>query len=246
MAVQGVTKDYLRIEYDKKDVLYVPVTQLDLLSRYTAPGDSENVKLSRLGGAEWTKTRKKVRAATEQMAKELIELYARRKRAHGHAFPPDDTWQGDFEQRFAYDERRTSFPARRRSNMIWSSLADGPPAVRRCRLRQDRGRAACRDEVHSRGQAGGDPRTDDRTRAAALSDRDAAFSGSPDHDRAAHALQDRLGADCAAQKAGGGLVDLVIGTHKLFNKKIKFKDLGLLVVDEEQRFASGTRKRSRK
>ena len=121
MAVQGVTKDYLRIEYDKKDVLYVPVTQLDLLSRYTAPGDSENVKLSRLGGAEWTKTRKKVRAATEQMAKELIELYARRKRAHGHAFPPDDTWQGDFEQRFAYDERRTSFPARRRSNMIWSS-----------------------------------------------------------------------------------------------------------------------------
>lgn len=68
-------------------MLYVPVTQLDLLSRYTAPGDSENVKLSRLGGAEWTKTRKKVRAATEQMAKELIELYARRKRAHGSCLP---------------------------------------------------------------------------------------------------------------------------------------------------------------
>ena len=76
MAVQGVTKDYLRIEYDKKDVLYVPVTQLDLLSRYTAPGDSDNVKLSRLGGSDWAKTRKKVKAATEQMAKELIELYA--------------------------------------------------------------------------------------------------------------------------------------------------------------------------
>ena len=74
MAVQGVTKDYLRIEYDKKDVLYVPVTQLDLLSRYTAPGDSDNVKLSRLGGNDWAKTRKKVKAATELMAKELIEL----------------------------------------------------------------------------------------------------------------------------------------------------------------------------
>lgn len=96
MAVQGVTKDYLRIEYDKKDVLYVPVTQLDLLSRYTAPGDSDNVKLSRLGGSDWAKTRKKVKAATEQMAKELIELYARRKQAHGYAFPADDTWQGDF------------------------------------------------------------------------------------------------------------------------------------------------------
>ena len=104
MAVQGVTKDYLRIEYDKKDVLYVPVTQLDLLSRYTAPGDSDNVKLSRLGGSDWAKTRKKVKAATEQMAKELIELYARRKQAHGYAFPADDTWQGDFEQRFAYEE----------------------------------------------------------------------------------------------------------------------------------------------
>ena len=68
MAVQGVTKDYLRIEYDKKDVLYVPVTQLDLLSRYTAPGDSDNVKLSRLGGNDWAKTRKKVKAATELMA----------------------------------------------------------------------------------------------------------------------------------------------------------------------------------
>ena len=90
MAVQGVTKDYLRIEYDKKDVLYVPVTQLDLLSRYTAPGDSDNVKLSRLGGSDWAKTRKKVKAATEQMAKELIELYARRKQAHGYAFPADD------------------------------------------------------------------------------------------------------------------------------------------------------------
>ncbi len=68
-------------------MLYVPVTQLDLLSRYTAPGDSENVKLSRLGGAEWTKTRKKVRAATEQMAKELIELYARRKKGARSCLP---------------------------------------------------------------------------------------------------------------------------------------------------------------
>ena len=104
MAVQGVTKDYLRIEYDKKDVLYVPVTQLDLLSRYTAPGDRDNIKLSRLGGSEWAKTRKRVRAATEAMAKELIELYARRKQAKGYAFPADDTWQSDFEQRFAYEE----------------------------------------------------------------------------------------------------------------------------------------------
>ena len=68
-----------------------PVTQLDLLSRYTAPGDSDNVKLTRLGGSDWAKTRKKVKAATEQMAKELIELYARRKQAHGSRLPRPTT-----------------------------------------------------------------------------------------------------------------------------------------------------------
>ncbi len=80
MAVQGVTKDYLRIEYDKKDVLYVPVTQLDLLSRYTAPGDSDNVKLSRLGGTEWAKTTYRAKAAARSWRRELIQLYARGKR----------------------------------------------------------------------------------------------------------------------------------------------------------------------
>ena len=140
---RGVTKDYLRIEYDKKDVLYVPVTQLDLLSRYTAPGDSDNVKLSRLGGTDWAKTRKKVKAATEQMAKELIELYARRKQAHGYAFPDDDTWQGDFEQRFAYEETpRPADLCRGNQARYGGAVADGPPALRRCRLWQDRGRTA--------------------------------------------------------------------------------------------------------
>ena len=96
MEVQGVTKDYLRIEYDKKDVLYVPVTQLDLLSRYTAPGDADKVKLSRLGGGEWNKTRRRVRAATEAMAKELIELYARRKQGQGHGLPAGRYLAGRF------------------------------------------------------------------------------------------------------------------------------------------------------
>ena len=141
MAIQGVTKDYLRIEYDKKDVLYVPVTQLDLLSRYTAPGDSDNVKLSRLGGNDWAKTRKKVKAATELMAKELIELYARRKQAHGYAFPADDTWQGDFDLRGGHQAR------------YGGAVADGPPALRRCRRRQNRGRAAGGVQVRDGRQA---------------------------------------------------------------------------------------------
>ena len=104
LEVQGATKDYLKVQYSGSDVLYVPVTQLDLLSRYTAPGDEEKVKLAKLGGAEWQRTRAKVKKATEEMAQELIELYARRRQATGYAFPPDGDWQRDFETRFDYDE----------------------------------------------------------------------------------------------------------------------------------------------
>ena len=78
LELQGATKDYLKIQYAGADVLYVPVTQLDLLSRYTAPGDEEKVRLAKLGGTEWQKTRARVKKATEEMAQELIELYARR------------------------------------------------------------------------------------------------------------------------------------------------------------------------
>ena len=104
LEVQGAIKDYLKIQYSGSDVLYVPVTQLDLLSRYTAPGDEEKVKLAKLGGTEWQRTRAKVKKATEEMAQELIELYARRRQAPGYAFPPDGDWQSDFEARFEYDE----------------------------------------------------------------------------------------------------------------------------------------------
>ena len=104
LEVQGAIKDYLKIQYSGSDVLYVPVTQLDLLSRYTAPGDEEKVKLAKLGGTEWQRTRAKVKKATEEMAQELIELYARRRQATGYAFPPDGDWQSDFEARFEYDE----------------------------------------------------------------------------------------------------------------------------------------------
>ena len=89
LEVQGATKDYLKIQYSGSDVLYVPVTQLDLLSRYTPPGDEDKVRLAKLGGAEWQRTRARVKKATEEMAQELIELYARRKQARGFAFPPD-------------------------------------------------------------------------------------------------------------------------------------------------------------
>ena len=237
MAVQGVTKDYLRIEYDKKDVLYVPVTQLDLLSRYTAPNDSDNVKLSRLGGSDWAKTRKKVKAATEQMAKELIELYARRKQAKGHAFPPDDTWQGDFEQRFAYDETPDQLTCAAdikhdmeepwpMDRLLCGDVGYGKTevafrAIMKCVLDGKQAAILVPTTVLAR-----------QHYLTALR----RFAKYPVNIDVVSRFRTPAQMKETLRRVEEGRVDILIGTHRLFNKDVRFKDLGLLVVDEEQRF----------
>lgn len=121
LEVQGAIKDYLKIQYSGSDVLYVPVTQLDLLSRYTAPGDEEKVKLAKLGGTEWQRTRAKVKKATEEMAQELIELYARRRQAP--AMPSRRTATGKAILRPASSTMRptTSSTPPPRSKRTWSA-----------------------------------------------------------------------------------------------------------------------------
>ena len=237
MEVQGVTKDYLRIEYDKKDVLYVPVTQLDLLSRYTAPGDSDKVKLSRLGGAEWAKTRKRVRAATEQMAQELIELYARRKQARGYAFPPDDTWQADFEQRFAYEETPDQLTATAdikhdmEQNWPMDRLLCGDVGVGKTEVAL---RAAFKCVMGGKQCAILAPTT-----ILAWQHFNTAISrmeafpiriGLLSRYRSAKEQKETL------RGLKAGTVDIVVGTHRLLSNDVKFKDLGLVIIDEEQRF----------
>ena len=237
MEVQGVTKDYLRIEYDKKDVLYVPVTQLDLLSRYTAPGDSDNVKLSRLGGGEWAKTRKRVKAATEAMAKELIELYARRKQAKGYAFPPDDTWQNDFEQRFAYEETadqlNSAADIKHDMEQVWpmDRLLCGDVGVGKTEVAL---RAAFKCVMGGKQCAILAPTTILAWQHfnTALS-RMEAFPiriGLLSRYRTAKEQKETL------RGLKDGTVDIVVGTHRLLSDDVKFKDLGLVIIDEEQRF----------
>lgn len=237
MEVQGVIKDYLRIEYAKGDALYVPVTQLDLLSRYTAPGDAENVKLSRLGGAEWAKTRKKVRAATELMAKELIELYARRKQAHGYAFPPDDTWQGDFEQRFAYDETPDQLTSaaeiKHDMEQPWpmDRLLCGDVGVGKTEVAL---RAAFKCVMGGKQCAILAPTTilawQHFNTAMARMEAFPIRIGLLSRYRSAREQKETL------RGLKDGTVDIVVGTHRLLSDDVKFRDLGLLIIDEEQRF----------
>ena len=104
LEMQGVTKDYLKVRYAKGDILYVPVTQLDMVSKYIGPKEEVKVRLNRLGGQDWQKAKARVRSAVKDIAKELIKLYAERMKLKGHAFPPDTGWQRDFESRFEYEE----------------------------------------------------------------------------------------------------------------------------------------------
>lgn len=235
--LQGVVKDYLKINYDKGGVLYVPVTQLDLVSRYTAPGDSEKVKLSKLGGDAWTKTKSRVRAATQEMAKELIALYAKREQAKGYAFPQDNDWQRDFETRFEYDEtddQLTSAAEIKRDmerphpmdRLLCGDVGVGKTEVAlRAAFKCVMGGRQCAILVPTTILAWQHYNTL-VTRMEAFPVKIGLMS------RFRTAAQQRE----TARGLAAGMVDIVVGTHRLLQKDVKFDALGLVIVDEEQRF----------
>ena len=237
LEVQGAIKDYLKIQYSGSDVLYVPVTQLDLLSRYTAPGDEEKVKLAKLGGAEWQRTRAKVKKATEEMAQELIELYARRREAKGYAFPADGDWQQDFEARFAYDETDDQLAAtaeiKKDMEKAWpmDRLLCGDVGVGKTEVAL---RAAFKCIMGGKQCAILAPTTllawqhynTILSRMEAFPVRVELLS------RFRTAKQQKE----ALRSLQAGSADIVVGTHRLLSKDVRFHDLGLVIIDEEQRF----------
>lgn len=237
LDVQGVVKDYLKINYDKGDTLYLPVTQLDLLSRYTAPGDSDKVKLARLGGTEWTKTRRKAKTAAAEMAQELIALYARRQQAKGFAFPDDNDWQRDFETRFEYDETgdQLTSAAEIKKDMEnpWpmDRLLCGDVGVGKTEVAL---RAAFKCIMGGKQCAILAPTT-----ILAWQHYNNILSRMEAFPIKAGLLSRfRTPKQQKATLTGlrAGTVDVVVGTHRLLSDDVKFHDLGLVVIDEEQRF----------
>ena len=215
----------------------MPVTQLDLLSRYTAPGDEEKVKLAKLGGAEWQRTRAKVKKATEEMAQELIELYARRRQATGYAFPPDGDWQRDFETRFDYDETDDQLNA---TAEIKQDMEKGWPMDRL--LCGDVGvgktevalRAAFKCVMGGKQCAILAPTT-----LLAWQHYNTILSRMEAFPVKVEMMSRFRTAKQQKETLRGlqsGSVDIVVGTHRLLSKDVKFHDLGLVIIDEEQRF----------
>lgn len=238
LEANGTVKDYIKIKYDKGDILFVPVTQLDQVSKYIGPhSDDRPVKLNRLGGKEWQRTRARVRAAVKDMARELIALYAKRKAIAGYAFSPDIDMQNDFERRFEFQET---------------------PDQLRCidEIKADMERSYPMDRLLCGDVGFG--KTEVALRAAFKCIADGKqcvvlvpttilalqhyqtikkrFEGFPVEARMlSRFCSSKEIADTVKQLRRGN-VDIVVGTHRLLSKDIAFKDLGLIVVDEEQRF----------
>ncbi len=240
---QGITKDYIKIKYAGQDVLYVPVTQLDLVSRYIG-ADAEGIKLNKLGSAEWQKTRTRVKKAVKDMAKQLTALYAKRMSAKGYAFSADTDLQNNFERRFPYEETEDQL------RCISEIKADMERSVPMDRL-------LCGDV--------GFGKTEVALRAA--------FKCICEGKQCALLVPTTILAwqhyNTALRRIGElpvtvkllsrfvspkqqektvselakGRVDMVIGTHRLISKDVKFKDLGLVIIDEEQRFGVAQKER---
>ena len=237
IETNGVIKDYITVQYAGADVLYVPVTQLDTVSKYIAPGDSDSVKLSKLGTQEWTRTRARIKKACKDMADELIALYAKRQVAKGFEFSPDNDWQAEFEERFEYEETADQL---RSIDEIKSDMMRKIPMDRL--LCGDVGfgktevalRAAMKCVLDSKQCAIMVPTT-----VLAWQHYQTAlrrFAHFPVTIELLSRFRTQKEQKEIVKKLERGEIDIVIGTHRLVQNDIKFKDLGLLIIDEEQRF----------
>ena len=243
MPVDGVEKDYILISYAGGDSLYVPATGLDQVSKYIggtglgSDGESRPVKLNKLGGTDWHKQKTKAKAAAKDLAKGLIALYAERQRRPGFAFSPDSPWQLEFEEAFDYAETDDQL------RCIAEIKKDMEKPVPMDRL-------LCGDVGYGK--------TEVALRAVMkciLDGKQAAilapttvlaqqhfttacnrFRSFPVEIRVLSRFQTAAQTRQILYDLQAGKVDLLIGTHKLLQKSVVFKDLGLLVVDEEQRF----------
>lgn len=237
LEINNVKKDYIKIAYAKGDALYVPVTQLDLVSKYIGPGENSSVKINRLGGSEWKKAKARVRQSVKDMAKELIALYAKRMSTKGYSFSPDTDLQRDFEIRFAYDETDDQL---RCTEEIKRDMERAVPMERL--LCGDVGfgktevalRAAFKCISEGKQCALLVPTT-----VLAMQHFNTARERMEPFPVSVEMLSRFVSQQKQREVRKGlesGSVDMLIGTHRMISKDIRFRDLGLLIVDEEQRF----------
>ncbi|MGB2696124.1 MAG: transcription-repair coupling factor, partial [Dehalococcoidia bacterium] len=242
-TADGAVREYLELRYASGDKLYVPVEQVDRVSRYIGPGD-QTPKLTRLGSQEWSRAKQRVRHAVAELARDLLELYASRQLLEGRAFPPDGAWQQELEASFPYVETPDQLLAVR-------AMKDD------MERRQPMDRLVCGDVGYGK--------TEVAVRAAFKAVMDGAqvamlvpttvlaqqhfttfrerLSGFPARIEMLSRFRSPREQRAIVEALATGGVDIVIGTHRLLQKDVRFKDLGLVIIDEEQRFGVAHKER---
>lgn len=237
ITTEGVTKDYIKIKYAKQDVLYVPVIQLDLVSKYIGNADESTIKLNKLGSTEWQNTRKRVKNSLKDIAKQLISLYAKRLNTKGYAFSPDCDFQHDFEARFEYQETDdqliciNEIKKDMESPVPMDRLLCGDVGVGKTEVAL---RAAFKAIADSKQVALLVPTTILAFQHYQTTVR--RMEGMPVLVEMLSRFRTPKQQAQIIKKVKSGEVDMLIGTHRMLNKNIEFKDLGLVIIDEEQRF----------
>lgn len=236
MDIQGTCKDYLHIKYAGKDKLYVPTDNVDLINKYVG-AEGQKPKLHKLGGTEWARTKGKVKESVTELAQELLRLYAARETVPGFAFSSDTAWQAEFEEAFPFTETQDQLTA---VAEIKADMEKTKPMDRL--LVGDVGYG--KTEVALRGAF---KAIMDNKQVAVLvpttvlaqqhlrtfTDR---FTGVPAKIEALSRLKTAAEQKKIVEAVKQGKIDILIGTHRLLSKDVCFKDLGLLIIDEEQRF----------
>lgn len=236
IEVEGTTKDYIKIEYDKGGVLYIPATQLDMIQKYSGAGERKP-KLNSLGSLDWKKTKTKVRTAVREIAGELVQLYASRENQKGYVYGPDTVWQREFEEMFPFEEtedQTMAIEATKRdmeSTKIMDRLICGDVGYGKTEIAI---RAAFKAVQESKQVVYLAPTT---------------ILAQQVYNNFVQRMQDfpiTVGLLCrfrtqaqqkkAIQGLKQGTIDIMVGTHRVLSKDVQYKDLGLLIVDEEQRF----------
>ena len=237
MEVDGVVKDYIKIEYAGKSNLYILATQLDVLQKYAGSDAAKTPKLNKLGGQEWKKTKTKVRGAVKNIAKDLVALYAARQQEAGFRYGPDTVWQREFEEMFPFEETEDQLQAieaakqdmespKIMDRLICGAVGYGMPAIAI--------RVAFNAIKEGKQVVYLVPTT---------------ILAQQHYNTFVQRMKDfpvRVDLLCRFRTASQqkktigdlkkGLVDILIGTHRVLSKDVQFKDLGLLIIDEEQRF----------
>lgn len=236
LEVDGVHQDYMTILYQNDDKLFIPVTQLNLIQKYVA-SEAKAPRINRLGGSEWTKTKRKVSAKIEDIADDLIQLYAQRESEKGHAFPPDNSYQQEFEAAFPYSEtddqlrsiaeiKRDMEKARPMDRLLVGDVGYGKTEVAL--------RAAFKAIQDGKQVAFLVPTTIlAQQHYETMIER---FVNFPVEVGMLSRFRTKKQQNETIEELKKGQVDIVVGTHRLLSQDITFSDLGLLIIDEEQRF----------